>query len=485
MQPRRFGLYDPQTEHDACGIGFVAHIKGEKSRAIVEQGLEILHRLSHRAATGADPRTGDGSGILLQLPHRLFKRIGLQHGFDMPRRRRYAVGQIFFPSDSRSRRECEAILEDVIAEEGQRLLGWRDVPIDAAHLGDTARAVLPVFRQVYIARRRLPPSAFERKLYVIRKLTENRIRERGVDPDGRFHVASLSSETIVYKGLLLPDQLPLFYPDLREPDMVSALALVHSRFSTNTFPTWDLAQPFRYICHNGEINTVRGNVNWMKARRSTLESAKFGGSIDRLHPIIVPGKSDSAQFDNMVELLHLGGRSLAHSLMMMIPEAWENDEHMAPDRRACYSYKSSLLEPWDGPAAIAFTDGVRIGATLDRNGLRPARYLITDDDWVILASETGVTDVEAPRVRAKGRLKPGRMFIVDTEEGRILDDGDVKADISRRWPYRRWLQQNMYDVDKSPEQYTGYNIPPFPAVEAPSRLVGDELRRLQRAFGFT
>ncbi len=305
---QRRGLYCPETERDSCGVGFVAHIRGQKSREIVEQALEVLRRLSHRAATGADPETGDGAGILLQVPHRFFKREGLRLGFDMPHRRGYGVGMVFLPSDPACRRACEQVLEEVVAEEGQRLLGWRDVPIDEQQAGPTARAVLPAIRQIYIARRRLVPTAFERKLYVIRKLTENRIRERAaeIDPDGRFHVASLSAETIVYKGLLLPGRLAAFYRDLDDPDFVAALAVVHSRFSTNTFPTWDLAQPLRFIAHNGEINTVQGNRNWSNARKSLLSSGKFGGRIDRLFPIIVPGKSDSAQFDNMLELLAPG-----------------------------------------------------------------------------------------------------------------------------------------------------------------------------------
>ncbi|HTM19785.1 MAG TPA: glutamate synthase central domain-containing protein, partial [Kofleriaceae bacterium] len=472
----RHGLYDPQTEHDACGIGFVAHIKGDKSRAIVEQALELLRRLSHRAACGADPETGDGAGILLQLPHRFFKAEGLRLGFDMPRRRRYGIGMVFLPQDKKARAACEEILEQVVEEEGQRVLGWRDVPIDAKHMGRVARAVVPVIRQVYIQRRRTPPSAFERKLYVIRKQTENRIRERGVDPERRFHVASMSAETVVYKGLLLPGQLPQFYKDLSEPDMVSAIAVVHSRFSTNTFPTWDLAQPFRFICHNGEINTLRGNRNWMVARRSQLQSAKFGGKLERLSPIIVPEGSDSAQFDNMVELLHLGGRSLPHSMLMMIPEAWEHDPDMPQERRDYYQYTGALIEPWDGPAAIAFTDGSLVGATLDRNGLRPARYLITEDDRVILASETGVIDVPPDQVRMKGRLQPGKMFVVDTEEGVILDDEAIKNEIVRRWPYGKWLKKNVFDLDDEAV---------FPAVDPPPRTSGAELLRQQRAFGWT
>jgi glutamate synthase (NADPH) large chain len=473
--PRSPGLYDPQTEHDACGVGFVANLRGEKTRDLVEQALEVLRRLSHRAAVGADPETGDGAGILLQLPHRFFKSEGLRLGFDMPQRRRYGVGQVFLPQDAAQRTACERIVEEVVVQEGQRVIGWRDVPVDPSQVGQQAREVMPVFRQIYVRLRRVPPSAYERTLYVIRKLAENRIRELGVDPRGYFHVASLSAETIVYKGLLLPRQLQPFFLDLQAPNMVSAIAVVHSRFSTNTFPTWDLAQPFRYIAHNGEINTLRGNANWMQARRSQLKSAKFHGGLDRLFPIIVPGKSDSAQFDNMAELLTLGGRTLPHAMMMMIPEAWEGNAAMPEERRAFYRYSASLMEPWDGPAAIVFSDGFLVGATLDRNGLRPARYLITTDDRVILASEVGVVDVPPERIRKKGRLQPGKMFVVDTVEGRIVDDDELKRDISGRFPYGKWLDKNVFDLDE------------FPVASAASspRHSGDELRRLQRAFGFT
>jgi glutamate synthase (NADPH) large chain len=481
----RWGLYEPGTHHDACGVGFVAHIKGKKSRDIVDQALEILLRLSHRAACGADPKTGDGAGILLQIPHRFFKSAGVELGFEMPRRRRYGVGQIFMPTDPYARADCVSIVEEAIFEEGQQLIGWRDVPSDPSHLGQVARDVLPDFKQVFVARRRLPPSAFERKLYVIRKLAENRVRERGADPEGRFHIVSLSSETIVYKGLLLPYQLPLFYDDLRHPDMVTAIAVVHSRFSTNTFPTWDLAQPFRFVAHNGEINTLRGNRNLMNARRSQLQSGKFGGPLDRLFPIIVPEGSDSAQFDNMLELIHLGGRSLPHSIMMMIPEAYESNPNMDPERQSYYRYTESLIEPWDGPAAMVFTDGIIVGATLDRNGLRPARYMVTEDDRVILASETGVLDIPPEQVREKGRLRPGRILVVDTDEGRIIDDDEVKGDITRRFPYARWLAKNTYNVDMDPRDYHGYNIPPFPDAEPFPPMIGEELLRQQLAFGYT
>jgi glutamate synthase (NADPH) large chain len=465
-------LYDRSFDRDACGVGFVADIKGHRSRSIVDDGLEILRRLSHRAACGADPETGDGAGILIQLPDRFFRAEAAKAGLDIPAGRRFAVGQVFLPPDPVQRAACEQILADVATEEGQRVLGWRDVPIDLSHVGTVARDVMPVFRQLFVRMRRVPPSAWERTLYVIRKLAENRVRERGADPDRYFHVASLSTETVVYKGLLLPRQLPRFYRDLESPELISAIAVVHSRFSTNTFPTWDLAQPFRYIAHNGEINTLRGNGNWMQARRSQLKSAKFHGGLERLFPIIVPGKSDSAQFDNMVELLTLGGRTLPHAMMMMIPEAWEAGG-LDEDRKAFYRYAASLVEPWDGPATIAFSDGQLVGATLDRNGLRPARYTITTDDRVILASETGVIDVPPERVRSKGRLQPGRMFVVDTVEGRIVDDAELKQDVAGRFPYRKWLDKNVFEMHELDD-------PPPPEL-----IAGEGLYRLARAHGYT
>ena len=473
--PDAWGLYDPKQERDACGIGFVAHIKGDKSHDIVEQGLEILKRMSHRGACGCDPETGDGAGILLQLPHRFFKREGLRHGWEIPRRRRYGVGMVFLPQDPRQRQACEEIFAEVVAEEGQKVIGWRDVPVDESVVGWLARETLPVIRQIYVGCRRVVPSALERKLYTIRKLTENRIRERGVDPDARFHVTSLSSETIVYKGLLLPDQLPRFFHDLGDPDLVSALAIVHSRFSTNTFPTWDRAQPCRYVAHNGEINTLQGNRNWMRARSAGLQSAKFGGPLARLFPIINTNGSDSAQFDNMLELLHLAGRPIDHAMMMMIPEAHEGvtDGSITPQRKAYYEYASNLMEPWDGPAAMVFTDGKLIGATLDRNGLRPARWIITTDDRVILSSEVGVLDVPPGEIRQKGRLQPGRMLLVDTEEQRIIDDQEAKNDVANRWPYAKWLNANVDNVDRFPE------APGLPRTE------GEWLVRLQRAFGYS
>jgi glutamate synthase (NADPH/NADH) large chain len=471
--PAAWGLYRPETEHDACGIGFVANIKGEKSRGIVEQALEVLNRMEHRGAAGADPETGDGAGILVQLPHRFFKREGLRHGWEMPRRRRYGVGMVFLPTDPTARRACEAALEKAVTDEGQRVIGWRDVPVDESVVGRVARETMPVIRQIYIHCRRVVPSALERKLFVIRKLAENRIREQNLDPDRRFHVASLSSETIVYKGLFLSHQLTEFYKDLGDPDFVSALAVVHSRFSTNTFPTWDRAQPCRYIAHNGEINTLQGNRNWMRARAAGLESAKFGGPLQRIFPIINTRGSDSAQFDNMLELLHLAGRPIEHAMMMMIPEAWQEDPAMSPQQKAFYEYSSNLMEPWDGPAAIVFTDGYLVGATLDRNGLRPARYIVTHDDRIVLSSEVGVFDILPSDVKMKGRLQPGRMLLVDLDEQRIIDDSEAKNDVANRWPYAKWLKANVS------------SLADLPAGEPPEAARGEMLSRLQRAFGYT
>ena len=464
MQAREF--------RDACGVGFVADLKGARSRRIVDDGLEILRRLSHRAACGADPDTGDGAGISLQLPERFLRAEAERLGLELPPNRRFAVGNVFLPPDPAMREACEQLIEGAIHDEGQRVIGWRDVPIDPSVTGPVARDVMPVFRQVFVRMRRVPPSAWERTLFVIRKLAENRVRERGADPIGYFHIASLSTETLVYKGLLLPGRLAQFFLDLQRPELESAVAVVHSRFSTNTFPTWDLAQPFRYIAHNGEINTLRGNGNWMQARRSQLHSAKFHGGLERLMPIIVPGKSDSAQFDNMVELLTLGGRTLPHAMMMMIPEAWESGK-LDDDRTSFYRYAASLVEPWDGPAAIVFFDGQIVGATLDRNGLRPARWTLTTDDRVILASEAGVVDVPIEMVKAKGRLTPGMMFVVDTAEGRIVDDAELKRDVAGRFPYRKWLDKNVFELAELDDA-----VPPPPTA-------GEALVRLQRAFGYS
>ena len=437
------GLYDPKYEHDACGLAFIAHLRGNKSRTLVEDALRALESLDHRGACGCDPETGDGAGIMLQLPHRFFKRVGLALGFTIPRRRRYAVGQIFLPRDRQHRQACQEALERAVKEVGQRVIGWRDVPVRPERIGRQARESMPMIKQLYIERRRVIPTEFERLLFVIRRLAELEVAEKQLDPNGSFYVASLSAETIVYKGLLRTDQLRLFYDDLSEPDFVSGIALVHSRFSTNTAPQWGLAQPFRRICHNGEINTVRGNYNWMQARRSVIRSAKFVGGLDRLQPILDEYASDSAQFDRVIELLNLGGRSLPHAMMMMIPEAWENDKSMDPARQAFYEYSSALMEPWDGPAAIIFCDGHTIGATLDRNGLRPARYCLTHDEHVILASEVGAFPIAPDQVSYLGRLQPGKMLLVDTISGRLVSDEEAKGEIVSRYPYARWLSSNQ------------------------------------------
>ena len=466
-------LYDPRYEHDACGLAFIAHLRGEKSRALVEDALSALEKLEHRGACGCDPDTGDGAGVMVQIPHRFFKRIGLALGFEIPRRRRYAVGQIFLPRDPESQRRCEVALEEAVSEVGQRVIGWRDVPLNPDAVGAQARMSMPVIKQIYIERRRVIPTEFERLLFVIRRLAELQINAESLDPNGDFYVASLSAETIVYKGLLKTDQLRAFYPDLSAPDFVSGIALVHSRFSTNTAPQWGLAQPFRRICHNGEINTVRGNYNWMEARRSVLRSAKFVGGLNRLQPILDEYASDSAQFDRVVELLHLGGRSLAQAMMMMIPEAWEHDALMDESRRAFYEYSSALMEPWDGPAAIIFSDGHVVGATLDRNGLRPARYCITRDDHVILASEVGACPVAPDQVSYLGRLTPGKMLLVDTVSGVLVSDEEVKRDIVSRYPYARWLRSNQVALDQ------------LSVVDAPEPLTTERRLNLSRAHGYT
>jgi len=470
--PADLPLHDPAFERASCGTGFVAHLRGEKSRSIVETALSVLGRLAHRGAVGSDPDSGDGAGILLQLPHRFFKREGLKLGFAMPRRRGYGVGQVFLPRDPGLRAACEGVIAAVVAEEGQTLLGWRDVEIDEGVIGPVAKASLPVIRQVYVGRRRVVPTAFERMLYVIRKRIEQRVRVEGVG-GGVFSIASLSSETIVYKGLMLPERLGAFYKDLQDEQMVSGIAVVHSRFATNTKPTWDLAQPLRMIAHNGEINTVSGNRAWITARRRLLQSAKFPGGVERLWPIIEPDKSDSASFDNVLELLTLGGRSLPHALMLMIPEAYENDADMGDERRAFYEYSGNLMEPWDGPAAMVFSDGLIVGATVDRNGLRPARSVVTTDDVVVCASEAGVIDVPPERIKKRGRLQPGRMLLVDTVAGRILEDEELKGEIVTRYPYRRWLDKNTFSFDD------------LPSRPSPAPLVGDDLLAAQRAFGWT
>ncbi|HXR03313.1 MAG TPA: glutamate synthase central domain-containing protein, partial [Verrucomicrobiae bacterium] len=474
--PPKQGLYDPQFEHDACGVGFVVNIKGRKSHTIIEQSLRVLLNLNHRGACGCEANTGDGAGILLQTPHAFFKEVTKSSGFVLPSAGEYGVGMVFLPHDAAQRAECEKIFAAIVAEEGQRVLGWRDIPTNNASLGATAKASEPFMRQVFIARnaKLADDLAFERKLYVIRKRAENAIRYSGKVKGGDyFYFASLSYKTVVYKGMLLTTQLPEYYPDLSHPAMESALALIHSRFSTNTFPSWNRAHPYRYLAHNGEINTLRGNINWMHAAQSNFQSELFGDDIKKILPVINTDGSDSAMFDNCLEMLVMTGRELPHAVMMMIPEPWENHESMSPEKHAFYEYHSCLMEPWDGPASIAFSDGVRIGACLDRNGLRPSRYYVTKDDLVIMASEVGVLDVPPERVLQKGRLQPGRMFLVDTELGRIVADEELKNKFARAHPYQQWLTEHHVLLKNLPD-------PGFPSEPGHQTVL-----ERQQAFGYT
>jgi glutamate synthase domain-containing protein 2/glutamate synthase domain-containing protein 1/glutamate synthase domain-containing protein 3 len=451
--PHKQGLYDPRFEHDACGIGFVVNIKGEKSHEIVQQALTVLQNLDHRGACGCEDNTGDGAGILLQVPHAFLQHACDGIGLQLPRPGQYGVGMIFLPRDREQRHQCERRFEDIVRREGQEVLGWRSVPTDNLYLGETAKSREPFIRQVFIKRSAdlHDALAFERKLYIIRRQAENAIRYANIPGGDYFYIPSLSYKTLVYKGMLTPRQVTTFYPDLADPLMETALAVIHSRFSTNTFPSWERSHPYRYMIHNGEINTLRGNENWMHARQAMLASELFGDDVHKLFPIIQEDGSDSAKFDNCLEFLALSGRSLPQAMMMMIPEPWENHESMSDEKRAFYEYHSCLMEPWDGPASIAFTDGVRVGAVLDRNGLRPSRYYVTKDDLVIMASEVGVLDVPPERVLIKQRLQPGRMFLVDTEEGRIISDEELKQTVARARPYRQWLRDNLVDFETLPE----------------------------------
>ena len=445
-------MYDPKYEHDSCGIGFVVNISGKKTHKIVRQGLEILVNLTHRGAVGADPDMGDGAGILLQIPHDFFTAKCSEIGLYLPALGDYGVGVVFLPQDADVRGACETLLESSIEAEGQILLGWRDIPLNMDVLGPSVKTTAPVMRQVFVGRGETTPDqdAFERKLYVIRQRTVHGVAKLG-DSAEQFYVPSFSSRTVLYKGMLLAKDTGPFYADLGDERLVSALALVHQRFSTNTFPSWDLAQPFRMICHNGEINTARGNVNWMNARRQSLSSELLGDDLDKLWPLLPEGQSDSASFDNALELLVQSGYPMAQAIMLMIPEAWEGNTLMDPARRAMYEYNAALTEPWDGPAAIAFTDGRQIGATLDRNGLRPARYVVTDDGMVVLSSEAGVLPVDEDRIVQKWRLQPGKMLLIDTEQGRIIDDAELKADLAAAHPYQDLLDRTQVQVEDLPE----------------------------------
>jgi glutamate synthase domain-containing protein 2/glutamate synthase domain-containing protein 1/glutamate synthase domain-containing protein 3 len=472
--PPAQGLYRPEHEHDACGIGFVASIEGRKSHDIVLKGIQILINLTHRGACGCDPQTGDGAGILIQIPHAFFEREAASLGFSLPSPGEYGVGMVFLPVDTQDRLICEGIIEKIAREEGLSVLGWRDTPINGNTIGRLARASQPYIEQIFTrSGPGMDQDALERKLYVVRKRAEAAIAETEMKEKDFFYIPSLSSRTIIYKGLLLAPQITDFYMELLDPDLTSALCLVHQRFSTNTFPSWKLAHPYRYICHNGEINTLRGNMNWMYARQSVLASPLFGEDMKKLMPIITAGGSDSAMLDNAVELLTLSGRTLPHVMSMLIPEAWDHDATMPEDIKAFYEYHASLMEPWDGPAAVAFTDGRVIGAKLDRNGLRPGRFLVTNDGLVVLASEAGVLPIKPEEVRMKGRLAPGRIFIVDMEQKRLISDEEVKKQLAARQPYALWLKENQITLDHLP---------------SPTHVLQtnhETIRMRQRAFGYT
>lgn len=477
LAPQSQGLYDKRNEKDACGVGFVAHIKGKKSHAIVQKGLELLTNLTHRGATGYDPKLGDGAGLLMQMPDAFMRKEAAKLNIQLPDAGQYAVGNVFLPQVLKSRQACEALITQIIAEENQTFLGWRDVPVDNSNIAQAARDVEPTMRQVIIASGSTDQNVFERKLFVIRKRTEHAVRTLDLKDNAAFYIPSLSSRTIVYKGMLLANEVGVYYTDLNDVSIVSALALVHQRFSTNTFPAWDLAHPFRMIAHNGEINTVQGNVNWMAARHETMKSSVIGEDLDKLWPLIAEGQSDSACFDNCLELLVAGGYSLPHAMMMLIPEAWGAKDGagqylMDEERRAFYEYHAALMEPWDGPAAVAFTDGRMIGATLDRNGLRPARYLVTDDDIVMMASEMGVLTFPQEKIVKKWRLEPGKMLLIDTEQGRIIGDAEVKNALATAKPYKQWIEK------------TRYFLSDMPKVDGKLEMAAS-LLDTQQAFGYT
>ena len=472
--PPAQGLYDPRHEHDSCGVGFVAHIKGQRTHQLVDQGLTAVEHLAHRGATGSEENTGDGAGVLIQIPHEFFQPECAALGFTLPEAGRYGVGAFFASRDEQARSQAMELFKTIVEDEGQEVLGWRRTPTNNASVGTTAKAAEPEMYHVFIERGEAvaDDDAFERKLYVIRRRFENALPGSGIDDTETFYFPSLSCRTVVYKGMLMPTQLRDYFPDLSDTRVKSALIMFHSRFSTNTFPSWRLAHPYRMISHNGEINTLRGNINWMRARESLLASPLFE-DIQRILPIIDEEGSDTACFDNALELLLLGGYSLAHAMILMIPEAWDGHEAMSSEKKAFYEYHSCVMEPWDGPASIAFTDGKSIGATLDRNGLRPSRYYVTKDDLVIMASEVGVLPVEPERILYKGRLQPGKTFLINLEEGRIIDDTELKAKLAAEHPYGEWLKRNLRPLESLPD------------VEPPTRLRGEDVLEQQIAFGYT
>lgn len=491
LLPKKQGLYNPDFEHDSCGVGFIANIKGNKSHNIIRRGIQILNNMEHRGAVGCDPLTGDGAGILIQMPDDFLRSKCAEIDIELPELGEYGTGLIFLPHIMEDRNKIENWFEHIVREEGQVFLGWRDVPYDNSHIGKIARASQPLFKQAFIQRgRNTKPENFEKKLFVIRKRIGLAVMNSTLNYKNFFYICSLTTKTLIYKGQLMATQLDRFFPDLTDENMVTAIALVHSRYSTNTFPTWALAHPFRMVAHNGEINTLRGNKNWMHAREKQFKGDIFGEDVHKIMPVIAAHKSDSASFDNALEMLVMSGRDLPHAVMMMIPEAWSAHKSMKQERKDFYEYHSCLMEPWDGPASIAFTDGRYIGAVLDRNGLRPSRYWVTKDDYVIMASETGVLDIPAENILLKDRLRPGRIFLVDTQEGRIIKDEEIKDKYAARRPYSQWLKENMVDISDLPEMKTeeednsvsliekqktfGYTLEDFKILLSPMAVDGKE-----------
>ena len=472
--PEKQGLYDPSYEHDACGMGFVVNINGDRSHDIVEDALTVLEKLNHRGASGADENTGDGAGILVQIPHDFFTRDCESLGFELPAEGDYGVGMIFAHRFDDFREKQIDAFKKIVDEEGQSIIGWREVPIDKSTIGEGAKSVMPRFLQVFIRKSDDLSKGidFERKLYVIRKRAEKTIIKMSQEKGGTFYISSLSSKTLVYKGMLTAEQLRSFFIDLSDLDFVSALAMVHSRFSTNTFPSWERAHPNRYIVHNGEINTIRGNVNWMKARQKSINSPLFD-DISKVYPFVDDLGSDSSMFDNSLEFLYLSGRSLPHAVMMMIPEPWEKNDMMSDTKKEFYKFQNFIMEPWDGPAAMAFTDGDIIGGILDRNGLRPSRYYVTKDDKVVLASEVGVVDIKPENVKYKGRLEPGKMLLIDTVKKRIISDDELKESVSAQLPYKELNEEHIFSLSD------------MPASEVKEEKTRDDLLQQQKAFGYT
>jgi len=469
---KKQGLYLPEFEHDACGAGFICSLEGKKSNDIIHKALEILEKLEHRGAVSADGKTGDGAGILIDIPHDFF----VEHcDFKLPEAGEYAVSNVFLPKKENQRQFCIDTFEKNIADQGLVLLGWRDVPVDHIHLGEIAATTEPFIKQLFIGKENKDQTYFDfnLKLFTARKVTEHTIYGSRLSESKFFYLPSLSTKTLIFKGLLMPEDIKLYYTDLMDPKVVTRLALVHQRFSTNTFPTWDLAQPFRYMCHNGEINTLRGNVTRMRSREELLASDWFGDDIKKILPVVLKGKSDSASMDMVVELLLMTGRSLPEVMMMMVPEAWEKNPEMSEAKKAFYEFNSCAMEPWDGPASIPFTDGNYIGAVLDRNGLRPSRYSVTKDGYVIMSSETGVVDLEPSNIKFHGRLEPGKMFLVNMEEGRIVNDEEIKEEIASKHPYRAWLDNNLAHLKDIP-----YN-------DCPLFLGEESVTKRKEVFGYT